>query len=633
VDNYGGRSRGDKTGRRVDYSDLTFYNRDEAFYYPQKLVYFKLLYPDLVFGLNYNEADMTTKHTLLHTSSRAALVSVAVCGLFAVGMANAQTITGPADVSRVQERVEQALPTAKAEAPLKVEGAAPFTAPAGAEKMMFTLKSVEIEGQTVYPWGVLEKMYADKVGAKISLADVYSLAAELTAKYRNDGYILTQVVVPPQTIASGVVKLRVVEGSIDQIRIQGGDQGSSYDVIKKYANQLKKKSVLNNKDLERTLLLINDLPGVTARGVLSPSKTVVGASDLTIMVERDTFDAQIGLDNYGSRYLGRWETTGGIAANSLLGFNELLSLNLAYAPGEKGLKPELTFAEALAEFPVGPYGTTLAFKTGITHTDPGHTLTEFDVNGHASYVGVTANQPFYRTRDFNLSASLGFDARRTKTESNIDTTREDNLSVVRLGGHTDWIDTVFNAAVTDIDVELSQGLSAFGASDKDDPDMSRPDGDPQFTKISGSLTRLERIVEGLALQTMIKGQMSNNALLTAEEFGLGGSVLGRGYDPSELVGDDGLGGSLELQWSQPWPVTWVEGYTLYGFYDIGKVWNDDATSATTRVESLASAGVGIRTTIMPGTDAGFMVAVPLTRDIEAEHDDDIRPFLNISHKF
>lgn len=97
-----------------------------------------------------------------------------------------------------------------------------------------------------------------------------------------------------------------------------------------YAAELKSKKALNNKELEHALLLINDLPGVTARGVLSPSRSVVGASDLTIVVERNPFDAQIGVDNYGSRFLGRWEVTGGVAANSLLGLNELLSLNMAY---------------------------------------------------------------------------------------------------------------------------------------------------------------------------------------------------------------------------------------------------------------------------------------------------------------
>lgn len=549
------------------------------------------------------------------------------------GAAMAQTVPGSADVSRVQGRVEQALPKGKAEAPLNIQGNAPFTAPAGAEKMVFTLSKVEVEGQTVYPWGVIEKLYADKIGTKISLADVYSIAAQMTAKYRNDGYILTQVVVPPQTISGGTVKLRVVEGSVDQIRIEGGDQSSSYDVIKLYANKLRSKGVLNSKDLEKTLLLVNDLPGLTARGVLSPSKTKTGASDLTIIIDRNPFEGQVGLDNYGSRYLGPWEVTAGMAANSLLGFNERFSVNLAYAPSDQGLEPELSFGEALAEVPVGAYGTKVGVKFGLTETNPGHRLDEFEVVGHATYGGLYIVQPIVRTRDLNLSMTGAFDIRHTKTKSNIEDTREDDLTVARIGAHADWVDTTINAAVTNVDMELSKGLSAFGASDKGDPNMSRADGDPEFTKLTASLTRLERIVDSIALQATVKGQLSNNALLTSEEFGVGGSALGRGFDPSELVGDDGLGGSLELQWNQPYPVSWLSDYTVYGFYDIGKVWNDDATTPSARVESLASVGLGIRTTIMPGTEAGFMVAKPLTRDVEAEGDDDIRPFVNISHKF
>lgn len=561
---------------------------------------------------------------LMVTTTALALVS---------GAAFAQTVPGSADVSRVQGRVEQALPKDKTEAPLNIQGNAPFSAPAGAEKMVFTLAKIDVEGQTVYPWGVIEKLYADKVGKKISLADVYAIAAQMTAKYRNDGYILTQVVVPPQTISGGTVKLRVVEGSVDQIRVEGGDQHSSYDVIKQYAAKLKSKGVLNSKNLEKTLLLINDLPGVTARGVLSPSKTVVGASDLTIIVDRDPFEGQVGLDNYGSRYLGPWEVTAGMAANSLLGFNERFSVNLAYAPSDQGLESELSFGEVLAEVPVGSLGTKVGVKFGLTETNPGHRLDEFDVVGHATYGGLYVVQPIVRTRDMNLSMTGALDIRHTKTKSNIEDTREDDLTVARIGAHADWVDTAINAAVTNVDMELSKGLSAFGASDKNDPNISRADGDPEFTKITASLTRLERIVDSVALQASIRGQLSNDALLTSEEFGLGGSMLGRGFDPSELVGDDGLGGSLELQWNQPYAISWLSDYTVYGFYDIGKVWNDDATTASARVESLASVGLGIRTTIVPGTEAGFLVAKPLTRDVEAEGDDDIRPFINISHKF
>ncbi len=562
--------------------------------------------------------------TLCVTASVFALMSTS-------GYAAAQSIPSSADVSRVQGNVGQVLPKQES-APLKVEGATGNNAPAGAEKLHFTLKGVEFEGLSVYPQAEIEKLYANKVGQNISLAEVYELADRLTAKYRNDGYILTQVVVPPQTINSGVVRLRVVEGRVNQVRVNG-DVSDGYDVIKMYAEQLQSETALNNAELERVLLLINDLPGVTARGVLSPSREVVGASDLTIFIERKAFDAQVGLDNYGSRYLGRWEATGAVAANSLLGLNELLSINMAYAPSDQGLEPELVYGEASAQFPIGAYGTKLNFNFGATATEPGSSLDEFDVLGHARFGGVSVEQPFIRTREFNLSAKLGFDMRQTETKSNVDVTREDQLSVIRLSGHMDWVDTLLNAGITDINMEVSKGVSWLGANDKGDSNMSRPAGDPQFTKVTASVSRLERLVNDVALKLAFGGQMSNGPLLSAEEYGVGGFAFGRGYDPSELVGDDGFGGTVELQWSNPVPVSVVPDYSVYGFYDFGRVWNDDASTVDGRAESLASIGIGLRATLSPSTSAGFMLAKPLTRDVEAENDRDIRPFLNFNHKF
>ena len=43
------------------------------------------------------------------------------------------------------------------------------------------------------------------------------------------------------------------------------------------------------------------------------------------------------------------------------------------------------------------------------------------------------------------------------------------------------------------------------------------------------------------------GSTRRDELLSTEEFKLGGLTFGRGYDPSELTGDSGLGTALELQ--------------------------------------------------------------------------------------
>ncbi len=550
--------------------------------------------------------------------------------------AQAASITGPADAGRIGGATQQSLPKITKEAPLQVKGNAPFQAPAGAEKITFTLKEVSFEGMSAYTPQQLMGVYGDKLGQKISLADVYAIAANLTAKYRNDGYILTQVVVPPQTISDGIVRLRIVEGELDQIRIEGpGAQGSNADVIRLYVQELKSHGVLNNKNLEKTLLLINDLPGVTARSVLSPSKTKVGASDLSLLVERKPYDGTVGVNNKGSRFLGQWQATAGAALNSVLGYNERLEAQIAYAPSGRGVDYELLYGELVGTVPVGKYGTKVQANFGSSNTQPGHTLKEFDVLGQSRFGGVKVLQPIVRSREFNVSSTLGLDLRATKTRSDLTTVAtEDKITALRVAGHMDFVDTLFAAAVTSANLQVSRGLGFLGASDNGDANLSRPDADTSFTKWNADVTRLERLTDGLALQTSLRGQMSNAALLSAEEFGIGGaSDIGRGYDPSELVGDDGFAGSIELQWTSPYQISWLNSYVVYGFYDIGKVWNDDATSPSLREQSLASTGIGFKASLTAATHFDMMVAKPLTRDIAAENDDTARVYVGFSQDF
>jgi hemolysin activation/secretion protein len=564
-----------------------------------------------------------------------ACASLLAIASFPVSSAKATSNPSSADAGRIEKTIKQAFPQTVKSAPVSVKGNAPFTAPAGAEKIKFVLKTIEIEGASVFSGEALNSAYADKVGQTISLADVYSIAANITAKYRNDGYILTQIIVPPQTIDGGNVRLQAVEGKLDQIKVDGsGAQGSNANIINKYVSELKSKGVLNNANLEKTLLLINDLPGVTARSILSPSTTITGASDLTILVERDALDGTVQLDNFGSRFLGMFEAVGAVNLNSFFGLNERISTQMAYAPSNQGVEPELLYGELSGSIPVGAYGTSLEANIGKSYTNPGAGLEEFDVIGKSYFSGLKINQPFVRTREMNLSSSLGLDRRSTETKSNVDTFKNDDITSLRLGGHFDYVDTLFSAAVTNANLELSRGLSILGASEKGDSDLSRAAGDPTYTKLTADISRLERLTNEFSLLVAAKGQMSDSALLSAEEFGLGGANgIGRGYDPSEIVGEDGVAGSLEVRWASPYSASWMDNYSVYGFYDIGKVWNDDSITSSLDEQSLASTGLGVRANINDATRAGFMVALPLTRDVSAEGDDDPRFYVNFSRDF
>lgn len=515
---------------------------------------------------------------------------------------------------------------------VRVKGTASAKAPAGAQNVTFVLDTLLIDGVGAYEAKDLDPYYNDKLGTKVSLAEIYDIANQLTVKYRNDGYILTQVVVPPQTIENGKVELRVVEGFVEKITVQGEKNSKSVVQIQKYADNLRANNILDSKQLERYLLLINDLPGVTARSVLSPSKTTTGASDLTVIVERDEYDAEVSFDNHGSRFIGPYRASYTGSMNSKLGLNERITARFVGA-GDINRLGELLFGAISYEQPLSRFGSKLNISAGISETEPGDVLDQFDVEGQSKTFRIGVSHPFIRSRTLNFSGRANFDVRDTKSENNLEPTRKDKIRSVRLGTTLQFMDTFFGAGVNAIDFEVSKGTGLFGASHKGDANLTRANGDPSYLKGNLNVQRLQRITSNLNLQLTGRAQLASTALLSAEEFGVGGQGIGRGYDSSEIVGEDGIAGKAELQWSEPKPIKFVDHYQLYAFLDSGRVWNQDATTAADKRDSLTSTGIGVRANITEQTGAGFGVSFPLTRNVDVTDDRDPRYYFNITHKF
>ena len=574
----------------------------------------------------------------MFTTSKAGLFAralFATTALLAVSPAFAQQAPGPADPGQASKNLRERITVPQVSPDIQVKDIAAGKAPAGSDSVRFTLANLQLEGVTAYSDAELRKVYGGALGQTISLADLYGIAADLTAKYRNDGYILTQIVVPPQTIEGGTARLQVVEGTIDQVIVQGDEakESKALPLMRRYAAEINPDGgPLNVRDLERALLLINDLPGVSARSVIAPSKTKTGAADLTIMVERDPYDAFVGLDNYGSRFLGRWEASAGGSLNSgLFHANEKISGQVVYAPHGPLTDHELAYISGSYWTPLGGWGTNLELFYSYTNTEPGLDLRDFDVKGRSKYLSATVKHPFIRSRNLNLTGRILLDGRNVESENNIPDDREDKIRAIRAGGRLEFIDSLFSGGVNTLDLEASKGLGILGASDSNDATLTRPDGDPQFYKLEIEAQRLQRLAQQLNVLVGIKGQLSNSAQLASEEFGIGGSSFGRGFDPSEIVGDDGIAGKVELQWNPLWNSAWVSGSQVFGFYDVGKVWNDDATTGD--VESLASTGVGFRADVIHDIQTEFYIAKPLTRDIQAENDDDARFYLSVTKRF
>jgi len=572
---------------------------------------------------NFEKKSLSVKSILMAGTFITALVNPA--------HAQVENATRIADPSRIEQDLLSIDSLPLVEKTIEVERSATYSAPAGADDIKLYLESLQVDGVGTYKAEDLDPIYRDKLGKTVSLTEIYEIASDLTNKYRNDGYILTQVVVPPQTIDGGLVRLRVVEGFVEQIIIQGDD--SVAQTVRDYVSNLKENNILDAKELEHYMLLINDLPGVSARGVLSQSQTTAGASDLTIVVERDKYEGEVSFDNHGSKFLGPYQASYVGSHNSVLGQNELIRTQIISSGDRDGID-ELLFGSVLYEQPISKHGTKIRFIGSYTATEPGNDLEEFDVRGYSKFLSASVIHPFIRSRAMNLSGRATFDLRDLDSKNNLEPeTREDRIRSLRVGSTFQFIDTLFGAGANAIDVEFSQGLNVFGASTEGLSNLTRAQGDPQYTKLEFQAQRLQRVSNSVNVLLAGAGQWAASPLLSSEEFGVGGIDIGRGYDSSEIVGDDGISGKIELRWNQPYHTKYLHDYQLFGFLDAGRVWDQDATTPSGKRDSLVSTGLGIRANVTEKTNAGFGVAFPLTRRVDTGNDRDPRFYFNIAHKF
>lgn len=552
--------------------------------------------------------------------------------LYAFGLAPAlaQAPPGPLPPSADPSRQEQRLAPAPAPLPaapaIQVPGGDPGAAPPGAAEIRFPLAALEIDGVTVYRPEQLQALYRDLVGREVTLAEIFRLAAAITLRYRRDGYILSQALVPAQEIRDGRVRIAVVEGFIGRYSF-AGEAPASASPIARYAERILEQRPLTAAALERYLLLMNDLPGVTARVTLLPSRDTAGASDLLIEVQEKRLDAYVTVDNRGTRFLGPTEGQASVRANGLFGSGAALGLRgLVTAPAS-----ELRLGELNGELPLGDDGWRAGLRVSRSDTRPGFTLRPLDVDGAATSVTVDLAYPLRRSREGNLIATGRVTWRESETRSFQTVLSEESLRVLGLAANWDLADSF--RGVTFGFGELSQGLEAFGASRAGSVNLSRASGRPDFTKLAAGISRVQGLADGVNLRADLEGQYAFAQLLASEQFGLGGARLGRAYDPSEVIGDHGLGGRLELQWNPAFASFGVlRGVQFYGYYDLGRVWRIDGNPGGLP-QSLASTGGGARLSLDGGIAANAEIAQPLTLSPATEGNRDPRFFFSLTAQF
>ncbi len=493
----------------------------------------------------------------------------------------------------------------------------------------FTLKSVQFEDGKELNLSELGQFYQNKIGKSVTLGELNQVASNITSYYRNKGFILTRAVVPPQRINNGAVKIRIIEGYVNDVQLKG-DVGSANSVLYKYAEKIKQSKPLNAATLERYLLLMEDLPGVQARAVLQPSPTTPGASQIIVNITRRTLEGStVQINNRGTRFMGPVQGTAILAGNNLMKMDEQTSIrgiNSIFYPDE------LKYVGARHEMQLGSEGTKLVLDGNFVATKPGYTLEPFDVRGENYTVDAQVVHPILRSRQSNWFVNTDFSVQRANLSALDTNLYLDNLRVWTVGSSYDFIDST--TAVNRFEGAVSKGFDWDAGNDG--LAHSRANGKQSFWKATANATRIQPIYGKWSAQLAVDGQYSNDPLFAAAEYTLGGQQFLTAFDPAEISGDSGVSGRMELQYNGTSDSKFFPSYQPYVFYDLGRVWNQDVIAASERkTASLSSTGAGMRFNIADSVTGSGEIAFPINHKVATagQDGDSLRIFLNLQYRY
>lgn len=547
----------------------------------------------------------------------------------------AQTIPPGDEPGQIQKRFQPSrVPQARTTVRKGLEST---MAPSQAAQIKLVLKAIKIEGNTAFSDTALRDLYTELLGKRVTLKDVFAVAAKITARYGKAGYSLSRVIVPPQALEpkGAVITLRVLEGYVDKVVWPKGIKRYR-DLFTDYAASITAERPIRAQTMERYLLLANDLPGLKLRSSLSASKTNPLASTMVVTLEEKPFDLQLTADNRGTKGSGPAQVSAIGTVNNLLGFHETLRFGYTTAGPDRGkLEPELHYIVFGYKQVLTSEGTAFDFSGNASWGEPGTAaLRTIDYESRGLNLSWALSHPFIRTRSQNLTATIAFDFKNSKGFQLGAPSSRDRLRIVRGELAYDLADE--SGGVNQVIIGLSHGIDGLGSTKNGNLLASRSNGKVDFFKITASVSRTQNLPNNFQLYGGVSGQWTPDPLLSSQECGYGGSQFGRGFDPSIITGDRCFQGLVELRYNvNVGSTAWRQlvGYAqLYSFADYGKVWNLKAPLGTAKHDDAASGGIGLRF-----GKGWFNTDLQLTRTIHKPNSvagtADWRAFIQLSAQF
>ena len=464
------------------------------------------------------------------------------------------------------------------------------------------IKSVRISGVLSQSEITLIDLIRPSLNKELSFTEIQELADQLVQYYRNKGYFLAQVLVPAQDVSDGNLTFKVIEGRLSQqdsrISLSGQQRTSVDRIANTILSPLAKDAGLNEAELERGILILNDLPGIKATVTVEPGGEAETARLLAQVKEGPLFRGSVTLDNAGNRYTGALRTGLNVYADNLTGQGDQ-----AVMQASKSVNGDFSYGRIAYTRPIGYSGLVLGLSAFTVDYTSGKELESLDAKGDAESFVFSAQYPLIRSRTTNLALTSAYEQRLVSSDALGIPVTDKRFDVSTIGLSGDHNDAWMGGGITGAGVTLTHGrldLDRLPGALAADQGINGPRTQGEYAKLNINATRLQSLTPSTVGQISLNGQYAKQNLDSGEKFSLGGPSGLKAYPAGEALGDRGLVLSTEIRTVLAKSIEMggisVGDIQFSAFYDTGSITQFDqapGTLVTPKSYHLRDAGVGL----------------------------------------
>lgn len=509
--------------------------------------------------------------------------------------------------------------------PAAIEPVLPPLAPGWAdERRLASALRIRVErfvfnGNRVFSNSALQKVVAPFSKREVTSEELEEARLAVTAKYVDAGYITSGAVLPDQDLNGGAIEMDVIEGRLTKIELGGSWWFRPWWLRHELRRAAGKP--LNFNQLKERLQLLRQDPGIAQINAELMPGGKLGESILKAEVkEIQPFRFGVEVSNRRPPSVGSEIVDVSLADLNLTGHSDPIFFRWSpvHAVSETPDRWEFSDLENIEgsyRFPISPWHTTLEvhgsrFDSSIVEEQ----FSALNITSKTKQVGATLRQPWWESVNTEVSTSLTFDRRESRSfllgqpftlsagafdgETRVSVLRFALEVVNRSQKHVLALRSTFNVGINEFDATRNVG----GASGGTGAGARRRLPDGQFVSWLGQGQYVRRLFDTDNLAVLrLNAQFSNDPLLSLEQYSLGGAQSVRGYRENLLLRDNGVFASAELRvpvWrgKEKNPIL-----TLAPFFDFGIGWDrvefigkkPPKNQIDDRTETLTSLGIGV----------------------------------------